>query len=57
MNKYIYLFVVQGHYAPRYGWEDLFESESRKEARQTIKEYRVADLFPKRIIQRRVKSI
>lgn len=52
-NKYSYLFVVQGYYAP-YGWEDLTHSENRKEARDDLKAYRDNEpRTPTRIIHRR----
>ena len=40
-NKYLYLWVVQGNYSG-HGWEDLAESESYKEARYNLKEYRIS---------------
>lgn len=51
-NKYVYLFVVQGYYAP-YGWEDLTESENRAEARADLKAYRENEPGAFRMIQRR----
>ena len=52
-NKYLYLWVVQGNYGG-YGWEDLAESESYKEARYNLGEYRISSgPAPHRIIQRR----
>lgn len=50
-NKYLYLFVVQGFYS--YGWEDLTQSESLKEARADLKAYRDNEPGAFRIIQRR----
>lgn len=38
VNKYIYLYVVQGKYVGR--WEDLCASEGWKEARADLKAYR-----------------
>jgi hypothetical protein len=53
-NKYLYLYVVQGNYSSGYGWEDLTESESRKEARQDLKDYRQNEVqYPHRMIKRR----
>ena len=49
-NKYEYLFVLQGHYGQ---WEDLCASESSKEVRQNLKEYRENEGGMYRIIQRR----
>lgn len=50
-NKYLYLYVVQGNYG--YGWEDLTQSESWREARDDLKAYRQNDPHPHRIIERR----
>jgi len=52
MNKYQYLFVLQGNYG--FGYEDLTASENRKEIRQNLKEYRDNEGGDYRIIQRRV---
>jgi hypothetical protein len=51
MNKYTYLFVLQGNYG--YGWEDLTASENRKEVRDNLKDYRDNEGGSYRIIQRR----
>jgi len=54
MNKFSYIHVVQGNYGC-YGWEDLAESDTRKEARYNLREYRISSgPAPHRIIQRRV---
>ena len=54
MNKYNYLFVVQGYYSTAYHWEDLTQSESWKEVRDDIKAYREnAPEYSYRIIERR----
>ena len=37
VNKYLYLWIVQGHYGC--GWEDLCASENYKEARANLREY------------------
>ena len=51
-NKYLYLYVVQGNYGGY--WEDLAESDTHKEARYNLKEYRISSgPAPHRIIQRR----
>ncbi len=50
-NKYVYLWVVQGHYGQ--GWEDLTQSEVRREARDNVRDYRDNDSAPIRLIQRR----
>ena len=52
-NKYLYLYVVQGNYGG-HGWEDLAESDTHKEARYNLKEYRISSgPAPHRIIKRR----
>ena len=53
-SKYVYLWVVQGHYAPGYGWEDVTCEESFKDARQRIWEYRENEPhYSHRLIQHR----
>ena len=53
-NKYLYQFVVQGYYGTRYGWEDLCQSESWKEARADFRSYRENETqYPHRLIERR----
>ena len=55
-NKYLYLYVVQGNYGG-HGWEDLAESDTHKEARYNLREYRISSgPAPHRIIQRREPS-
>jgi hypothetical protein len=51
MNKYIYLYVLQGAYGC--GWEDLTASESLKETKQNKKEYQDNERGKYRIISRR----
>jgi len=52
-NKYLYFYVVQGNYGS-YGWEDLAESDTHKEARYNLKEYRISSSpWAHRIIKRR----
>jgi hypothetical protein len=55
INKYLYFFVVQGKYTNYYGWEDLCQSENRKESRGNLKDYRLNDTFAMglRMINRR----
>ena len=48
-----YLYVVQGYYTPRYGWEDLAASEVWKEANADARAYRENDSAPIRIVHRR----
>ena len=54
-NKYCYLWVIQGYYG--YGWEDLSEYDKKEysyaDVKHDIKEYRIADSAPKRLISRR----
>ncbi len=51
-NKYTYLHVLQGRYG-HHGWEDLCASESYREVRQNLKEYRENEGGNYRIIERR----
>ena len=51
-NKYTYLHVLQGHYG-FHGWEDLCASESYREVRQHLREYRENEGGSYRIIERR----
>ena len=54
MNKYQYLWVVQGYYDKYYGWEDLTQSENWEEARDDFKAYRENETeYSHRMIQRR----
>ena len=53
MNKFNYIFVVQGNYG-YCGWEDVAESDTHKEARYNLREFRISSgPAPHRIIQRR----
>lgn len=53
VNKYLYLHVIQGIYGP-YGWEDVDQSESYREARINFRLYRENEPdYPHRMIQRR----
>ena len=51
--KYIYLHVLQGNYGYGHGWEDLCASESFKEVRQNLREYRENEGGCYRLIERR----
>ena len=53
INKYLYLFVVQGNYG--YGWEDLTASESYKAAIADLRAYRKNDNYAvgHRLVKRR----
>lgn len=51
MNKYTYLFVLQGQYGQ--GWEDLSAALTRREVREDLKAYRDNEGGQYRIIQRR----
>jgi hypothetical protein len=53
MNKFSYLFILQGDYGYGHGWEDLSASESRREIRQTYREYRDNEGGTYRIVGRR----
>ena len=50
MNKYTYLWVVQGFYG---SWEDLFASEDWIEAKGDLKAYRENEVGSFRFIRRR----
>jgi hypothetical protein len=52
-NKYQYLHVLQGNYGYGHGWEDLCASESYREVRQNLKEYRENEGGNYRLIERR----
>lgn len=51
MNKYTYLFVLQGRYEQ--GWEDITASVSRKEIKSDFKSYRENEGGIYRVIRRR----
>jgi hypothetical protein len=51
VNKYVYLWVVQGSYG--HGWEDLTAAEDRSEARGYARDYRNNDTASIRLIRRR----
>jgi hypothetical protein len=53
-NKYQYLHILQGNYGYGHGWEDLCTSESYREVRQNLKEYRENEGGNYRLIERRV---
>lgn len=58
LNKYTYLHVLQGHYVQdvqtgRRGWEDLCASESFREVRANLRDYRENEGGNYRLIQRR----
>ncbi len=55
MNKYEYLYVIQGNYGS-YGWEDVSATENIIEAFQLLKDYREneGNIAIFRRIQRRV---
>lgn len=53
INKFIYLWVIQGRYPGPYGWEDVAASECYKEARADLKAYRENEpQYPHRMIRR-----
>lgn len=55
-NKFEYLHIVQGNYGYGHGWEDVYASEDRTDARERLKEYRENEgrLATFRLIMRRV---
>lgn len=53
INKYVYVWVVQGNYGYGHRWEDLTQSESHREARTNLKEYRENEPARHRLIRRR----
>lgn len=54
MNKYLYVFVVQGLYD--YKFTDLFIEKSFKEAELTIRDYRRNERNIFRIVRRRIPN-
>ena len=50
INKYLYLYILQGFYA--LGWEDLTASENRAEVRANLKDYRDNERGNYRIVYR-----
>ena len=55
MNKYQYLYVVQGNYGYGHGYEDLMATEKWKEARDNVRLYRREEnMGSYRMIKRRV---
>jgi len=53
MNKYQYLYVIQGNYGM--GWEDLTYEDTRRDAKRMLRDYDVNETqYPHRMIQRRV---
>ena len=54
-TKYCYLIIVQGHYGPRHGWEDVGAHERWKDAREELRLYRENEpQYRHRAIRRRV---
>ncbi len=51
-NKYAYLTVLQGNYG--YGWDDLTSSESYREVKANLSDYRKNEGGTYRIVKRRV---
>ena len=49
MNKYCYLYVLQGDYGYGDGWEDLTAEESWMEIKERRKEYRDNDVYVHRL--------
>lgn len=48
-------YVLQGNYGYGHGWEDLCAEETRKEARERLKEYRENEGGNYRIVRRAVE--
>lgn len=49
-----YVYVVQGLYASAYGWEDVDEADSRKDAQESLRLYRENEpTYAHRLIRRR----
>ena len=58
VNRYLYLNVLQGNYGYGHGWEDLCQSEDRREMREDLRAYREnAPEYQYRIIRRRELSL
>lgn len=54
VNKYLYLYVVQGRYSSEYGWEDLCSSEDFREAAEDLRSYNNEEGgFSHRVVMRR----
>ena len=53
MNKYLYLWIVQGNYGYGHGWEDEDASESHWDALKSLRLYRANGPGSYRLIQRR----
>lgn len=54
-NKWSIEHIVQGHYGTGYGWEDETAEDTRKEARERLREYREnMPQYAHRLIRRRV---
>ena len=56
MNKYVYLYVLQGNYGYGHGWEDLTASEKWREVRVNLRDYCENEGGRYRIIQRRERN-
>lgn len=50
-------FVLQGDYGYGHGWEDLCAEDTRKEARQRLKEYRENEGGCYRIVRRAIAAV
>ena len=49
------VYVVQGKYPGPHGWEDECIEDTRRECKQTLKEYRENSPYPVRFIKRRIR--
>jgi hypothetical protein len=50
------VWVVQGFYTPYYGWEDVYEAQTKQEGRECLRSYLQNDTAPYRLVKRRVRK-
>jgi hypothetical protein len=56
-TKYLYSYVVQGYYAPAYGWEDLGEHDTKQAAQGELLDYLTNEPeFRHRVVTRRTAN-
>jgi len=56
INKYIYLYKVQGYYSDQHKWETVTASESLSEARRDLRDYRINEPYQFRLVKGREKN-
>lgn len=57
VRKTVDSFEIQGYYSSQYGWEAVTTEESRKEAKERLKEYRENEnTVSFRMVKKRVKK-